>query len=257
MEHWLVSNLSRPFFRKHGAMYFFCLACVISFPHWSQLPHGARLGSLLLCMRREQPRTRYLVCWRFLQQGFMLMFSPNLVLRANRGRGFEAQNKIVVVHIAVVGLQILGRLAHAQKKLLSDPTMFLFLVPSSNAAGTSGSGRVPQQLRIHYLAQKSFFCRFGLGFVSPSSHVFLYVFFRWTVLPQPPCRPSAYWSTATLRKALVQELEGEVEELTNALETRRYGGMGLGYVCVCVWHPVKSMTTQRRDFLLIWWMLVE
>ena len=37
-----------------------------------------------------------------------------------------------------------------------------------------------------------------------------------------------------LRKALVQELEGEVEELTNALETRRYGGMGLGCVCVCV-----------------------
>lgn len=49
----------------------------------------------------------------------------------------------------------------------------------------------------------------------------------------------------------MQELEGEVEELTNALETRRYGGMGLGYVCVCVCvAPCKIHDNTKKGFFV-------
>lgn len=80
-------------------------------------------------MLREQPRTQYLL-YPFMLEVLATRIYVDFLPQLGSSEGPKLE--IVVVHIAVVGLQILGRLANYAPELRSDPPIFLFLVPSSN-----------------------------------------------------------------------------------------------------------------------------
>ena len=136
------------------------------------------------------------------------------------------------------------------------------LVPTIAHRNCRQRPSIPQHyaLCIHYLAPKRVsFAALARVSLPPLHTFFLYVF-SMDSTSSTSLSAFSIWSTATLRKALVQELEGEVEELTNALETRRMAVWGWGMcVCVCVAPCYCKNPWQHkvRDVLLIWLMLLD